>query len=142
MVFWYHAHGPAPSMILAAVFFFLALQAQVGKLPFDIPEAEQELMGGTFIEQSGPKYALLRWSLMAKQVVFCSVFCQVFIPWPMMEHIAWDVLINLAKVFALVLIIALIDVVNPRLRIDQSVRYFLHLGFFSLTAIFLALAGF
>jgi formate hydrogenlyase subunit 4 len=142
MVFWYHAHGPTPSMILAAVFFFLALQAQVGKLPFDIPEAEQEIMGGTFIEQSGPKYALLRWSLMAKQVVFCSVFCQVFIPWPMAGYIAWDVLINLAKVFVLVLIIALIDAVNPRLRIDQSVRYYLHLGFFSLSAIFIALAGF
>jgi len=142
IVLWYHARGPVPSMILAAVFFFLALQAQVGKLPFDIPEAEQEIMGGTFIEQSGPKYALLRWSLMAKQVVFCSVFCQIFIPWPMVGHIAWDVLISLAKVFVLVLIIALIDVVNPRLRIDQSVKYYLHLGFFSLSAIFVALAGF
>jgi formate hydrogenlyase subunit 4 len=142
MALWYHAHGPAPSMILAALFLFLALQAQIGKLPFDIPEAEQEIMGGTFIEQSGPQYALLRWSMMAKQIVFCSVFCQIFIPWPMMGHIAWDVLIHLAKVFVLVLILALIDVVNPRLRIDQSVRYYLHLGFFSLSAIFVALAGF
>jgi formate hydrogenlyase subunit 4 len=141
MVFWYHAHGPAPSMILAALFLFLALQAQVGKLPFDIPEAEQEVMGGTFIEQSGPTYALLRWSMMAKQIVFCSVFCQVFIPWPIMGHIAWDVLIHLVKVFVLVLILALIDVVNPRLRIDQSVRYYLCLGFVSLSAIVLALAG-
>jgi formate hydrogenlyase subunit 4 len=141
MVSWYHAHGPAPSMILAALFLFLALQAQVGKLPFDIPEAEQEIMGGTFIEQSGPTYALLRWSMMAKQIVFCSVFCQVFIPWPMMGHIAWDVLIHLVKVFVLVLILALIDVVNPRLRIDQSVRYYLCLGFVSLSAMVLALAG-
>jgi len=60
----------------------------------------------------------------------------------MAGYIAWDVLINLAKVFGLILLIALIDVVNPRLRIDQSVRYYLHLGFFSLSAIFIALAGF
>ncbi len=139
---WVHGHGPVPSMVLAALFLFLALQAQIGKLPFDIPEAEQEVMGGTFIEQSGPKYALLRWSMMAKQMVFCSVFCQIFIPWPMIGHIVWDVLINLAKVLVLVLILALIDVVNPRLRIDQSVRYYLHLGFFSLSAVFVALAGF
>ena len=139
---YYHVYGyPAPSMILAAVFLFLALQAQVGKLPFDIPEAEQEVMGGAFIEQSGPKYALLRWSMMAKQIVFCSVFCQVFIPWPMIGHLGWDVLINLAKVFVLVLVIALIDVVNPRLRIDQSVRYYLYLAFFSLSAIVAALIG-
>jgi len=141
MILWYHANGPAPSMILAAIFLFLALQAQVGKLPFDIPEAEQEVMGGAFIEQSGSKYALLRWSMMAKQIVFCSVFCQIFIPWPMMGHLAWDVLINLAKVFLLILIIALIDVVNPRLRIDQSVRYYLYLFLFSLSAIVAALAG-
>jgi formate hydrogenlyase subunit 4 len=141
MALWHHAHGPAPSMILAALFLFLALQAQIGKLPFDIPEAEQEVMGGAFVEQSGPTYALLRWSMMAKQIVFCSVFCQIFIPWPMMGQIAWDVLINLAKVLVLVLILALIDVVNPRLRIDQSVRYYLCLGFVSLSVIVLALAG-
>jgi len=141
MVFWYHANGPTASMILGAIFLFLALQAQVGKLPFDIAEAEQEVMGGAFIEQSGPKYALLRWSMMAKQIVFCSVFTQVFIPWPMTGYLAWDVLINLAKVFVLVLVIGLIDVVNPRLRIDQSVRYYLYLAFFSLIAIVAALAG-
>jgi formate hydrogenlyase subunit 4 len=59
----------------------------------------------------------------------------------MMGHIAGDVLIHLAKVFILVLILALIDVVNPRLRIDQAVRYYLCLGFVSLSAIVLALAG-
>jgi formate hydrogenlyase subunit 4 len=141
MVSWYHTNGPTVSMILATVFLFLALQAQVGKLPFDIAEAEQEIMGGAFIEQSGPKYALLRWSMMAKQIVFCSIFCQIFIPWPMIGHLAWDILINLAKVFVLVLVIALIDVVNPRLRIDQSVKYYLYLSLFSLSAIAFALAG-
>jgi formate hydrogenlyase subunit 4 len=141
MVFWYHANGPSISMILAAIFLFLALQAQVGKLPFDIAEADQEIMGGAFIEQSGPKYALLRWSMMAKQIVFCSIFTQVFIPWPMIGNLAWDVLINMAKVFVLVLVIAVIDVVNPRLRIDQSVRYYLFLSAFSLIAIGFALVG-
>lgn len=141
MVYWYHANGPTVSMIVAAIFLFLALQAQVGKLPFDIAEAEQEIMGGTFIEQSGPKYALLRWSMMAKQIVFCSVFSQIFIPWPMMGNLALDVLINLAKVFVLVLLIAVIDVVNPRLRIDQSLKYYLCLTLLSLIAIPLALAG-
>jgi len=141
MVLWYHTHGPSASMIVAAIFLFLALQAQVGKLPFDIAEADQEIMGGGFIEQSGPKYALLRWSMMAKQIVFCSIFTQVFIPWPMVGNLAWDVLINLAKVLVLVLIIAVIDVVNPRLRIDQSVRYYLYLSLFALIAVGLALAG-
>jgi formate hydrogenlyase subunit 4 len=141
MVNWYYFNGPSLSMIVATIFLFLALQAQIGKLPFDIAEAEQEVMGGPFIEQSGPQYALLRWMVMAKQVVFASLFVQVFIPWPRMGNISWDVLIHLAKVLLLVIIIGLIDVVNPRLRIDQSIRYYLILAFFSLGGIAFAVIG-
>ncbi len=141
MVNWYYFHGPSLSMIVATIFLFLALQAQVGKLPFDIAEAEQEVMGGAFIEQSGPQYALLRWSMMAKQIVFCSIFCQVFIPWPRTGNLAWDVLIHLAKVLVLVIIIGFIDVVNPRLRIDQAIKYYLILAFFSLGGIAFAAIG-
>lgn len=141
MVFWYHANGPNVSMVLATIFLFLALQAQVGKLPFDIAEAEQEIVGGAFIEQSGPKYALLRWSMMAKQIVFCSIFCQVFIPWPMRGNLVWDVLINLAKILIVILLIAVIDVVNPRLRIDQAMRYYLYLSSLSLISVAFALIG-
>ena len=141
MLAWYHIHGPIASMVIAAVFFFLALQAQVGKLPFDIPEAETEIVGGVFIEQSGPKYALFRWYMMAKQMVFCFVFVQIFIPWPRFDFVPLDILANLVKVLVLVSIIALIDVVNPRLRIDQAVKYYLFLVLFSLGSVAFALIG-
>lgn len=141
MVNWYHLHGLSISMIIATIFLFLALQAQVGKLPFDMAEAESEIAGGLFIEQSGPKYALLRWAMMAKQIIFASIFAQVFIPWPRMGNLAWDILIHLAKVLVLVIIIGLIDVVNPRLRIDQAIRYYIALVFFSLGGIAFAVIG-
>jgi formate hydrogenlyase subunit 4 len=141
MLAWYHLHGPVASMLIAAVFLFLALQAQVGKLPFDIPEAETEIVGGVFIEQSGPKYALFKWYMMAKQLIFCSVFVQIFIPWPRFDFVPLDVLTNLVKVLILVSIIALIDVVNPRLRIDQAVKYYLFLIFFSLGGVAFAIIG-
>ena len=141
MLAWYHLHGPVASMLIAAVFLFLALQAQVGKLPFDIPEAETEIVGGVFIEQSGPKYALFKWYMMAKQIIFCFVFVQIFIPWPRFDFVPLNVLINLVKVLVLVLIIALIDVVNPRLRIDQAIKYYLFLVLFSLGSIAFALIG-
>lgn len=141
MVNWYHFHGPSISMIIATIFLFLGLQAQVGKLPFDMAEAESEIAGGLFIEQSGPKYALLRWAMMAKQIIFASVFVQVFIPWPRIGNLAWDILIHLAKVLVLVIVIGLIDVVNPRLRIDQAIKYYLALIFFSLGGIAFAVIG-
>ena len=45
MVDWYHFNGPSISMIIATIFLFLALQAQIGKLPFDMAEAEQRDSG-------------------------------------------------------------------------------------------------
>jgi formate hydrogenlyase subunit 4 len=141
MANWYHFHGLSISMIIATIFLFLALQAQVGKLPFDMAEAESEIAGGLFIEQSGPRYALLRWSMMAKQIIFASVFAQVFIPWPQTGNLAWGILIHLAKVLGLVIIIGLIDVVNPRLRIDQAIKYYLTLVFLSLGGIAFAVIG-
>ncbi|NIQ98745.1 MAG: hydrogenase 3 membrane subunit, partial [Gemmatimonadales bacterium] len=70
---------------IAALALLLSLQAQVGKLPFDIAEADQEIMGGPFIEQSGPKLALYKWSLWAKLVVFAAILCSVFVPWPRLD---------------------------------------------------------
>ena len=141
MVNWYHFNGPSISMLIATVFLFLALQAQVGKLPFDIAEAEQEIVGGVFIEQSGPKYALLRWAMMAKQIIFVSVFVQVFIPWPRSGMLALDIVTHLAKVLGIVILIGLIDVVNPRLRIDQALKYYLTLVFLSVGGIAFAVIG-
>ena len=41
---------PDISMIIGAIAFFLVLQPEVGKVPFDIAEAEQEIMEGPLIE--------------------------------------------------------------------------------------------
>jgi len=118
------AVGPSVSMVVAAAAFALALQAQVGKLPFDIAEAEQEIMEGPFIERSGPGLALFKLASYAKLLIFGSVLMQVFIPWPRFGFWPADLALNFAKVGVLVLVVGLVNVVNPRLRIDQSMAYF------------------
>lgn len=139
IVMWYIANGPTVSMGIAGLSTFLAVQAQLGKLPFDIPEADQEIMGGVFVEMSGPKYALFKWAFLAKQIIFLSLFCQVFIPWPT-TFILWvDVLINIVKVLLVVVFVCIIDVVNPRLRIDQAIRYFFIIIFVALMGLVFAL---
>jgi len=148
---WQLAHGLTAPTLFAAVALFLALQVQAGKLPFDIAEAEQELMGGPFIEMSGPKLALFKWMFWAKQVVFASILTAVFLPWP---HItpalfgggdvaavvagALAVVVNLVKILVVVVLIGLVDVVVPRLRIDQALNYFLALMFVALVGLALA----
>ncbi|MEN2994754.1 MAG: NADH-quinone oxidoreductase subunit H [Thermodesulfovibrio sp.] len=141
IVSWYYSNGPNVSMLLSTVCVFLSLQALIGKIPFDISEAEQEIAEGVLIELSGPKYACVKWANMSRQVLFCLVFTQIFIPWPLSENSLINIIISLIKVTAIIFISTLIESLNPRLRIDQALKYNLTLALFSLTSIFLALLG-
>jgi formate hydrogenlyase subunit 4 len=141
IVVWHLKNGPSLSMIIAAVSFFLIIQAQVAKLPFDVAEADQEIMEGPFIESSGPRLALFKWSFYAKQVIYSSLFLEIFIPWPKTGMIPVDILINLVKVLIVLLIVGVIDVVNPRLRIDQALKYFTGVAIVSLIALAFAVIG-
>lgn len=141
IVSWYYTNGPNVSMLLATVCVFLSLQALIGKIPFDISEAEQEIAEGVLIELSGPKYACVKWSNMSRQVLFCLVFTQIFCPWPVTTNFLLNIVITLFKVTIIIFISTLIEALNPRLRIDQALKYNLTLALFSLTSIFLALLG-
>jgi formate hydrogenlyase subunit 4 len=141
IVAWQLAHGPTISMAIAGIAFFLALQAQAGKLPFDIPEADQEIMGGPLIEQSGPRLALFRWAAWSKQFVLAVLLVEVFLPWPAIGIFALDLVLTLVKAFVVLVVVALVDVVNPRLRIDQAMDYYLRVGFSSIAALAFAVIG-
>ncbi len=136
-----YVNGPSISMVVAAVALFLALQAQIGKLPFDIPEAETEIMGGPFIELSGPKLALFQWAFFARQIVYASVLAAIFIPWGTGFALPWNIAAHLLKVIVIILLVGLIDVVNPRLRIDQAMTYFFGVIFVALVGMGFALIG-
>jgi formate hydrogenlyase subunit 4 len=141
IVDWQVSNGPSISMAIAGIAFFLALQAQAGKLPFDIAEADQEIMGGPLVEQSGPRLALFRWAQWAKQLVFAILLIEVFLPWPRFGILPMDLIITLAKVLAVLVLVAVIDVVNPRLRIDQAMGYFMRVAVSSLAALAFAVIG-
>jgi len=120
------------SMTISAVGFFLAMQAQMAKLPFDIVEADQEIMEGPFLEYSGPSLAMFKWSFYIKEFLFASLFFRVFVNWPNFHNFdmpgalatALNIVTNFAEAFLILSVIALIDATNPRLRIDQSLRVF------------------
>ncbi len=66
--------APSLSFIICGAAFFLALQPELAKIPFDLAEAEQEIMEGPFIEYSGRKLALLKWSFYSKQIGLITRF--------------------------------------------------------------------
>ena len=50
-------------------------------MPFDMSEAETEIMEGPLMEYSGPKLALFKYAQMAKLVVYSALFVALFVPW-------------------------------------------------------------
>jgi formate hydrogenlyase subunit 4 len=141
IVDWQVWNGPSVSMAIAGIAFFLALQAQAGKLPFDIAEADQEIMGGPLVEQSGPRLALFRWALWMKQLIFALLLIEVFFPWPRFGVLPIDLIVTVVKVLVILVAVAVVDVVNPRLRIDQAMGYFMRVAVSSLAALAFAVIG-
>jgi len=141
IVNWQVQNGPSISMAIGGVAFFLALQGLAGKLPFDIAEADQEIMGGSLVEQSGPRLALFRWAIWTKQLVLAFLLVEVFFPWPRLGVSVLDLALTVVKVLVVLIFVAVIDVVNPRLRIDQAMGYFMRVAVSSLAALAFAVIG-
>lgn len=132
---------PWSGAIMFAV-MLISFQAFVQKVPFDISEAETELMDGPLMEYSGPKLAIFKYAQMAKLVVYSGIFVALFVPWgsALPGPIAW--LLFWVKVSVLVLLVTLIAATHARYRIDQALRYFAGLLAIALAALMLASYGF
>ncbi len=134
-------NGYSWAVVIMLVLYLMALQAFVGKLPFDIAEAEQEILEGPFIEYSGPNYALFKYSMMLKQMFYAALFVLVFIPFLYTGIYALDLVIQLMEIACVYVFIALIGSTNPRLRIDQAVKYYVSLIIVALVAVGLSVYG-
>jgi formate hydrogenlyase subunit 4 len=132
---------PWSGFIMFAV-ILLSFQAFVDRLPFDISEAETEIMEGPLMEYSGPKLALFKYASMAKLVIFSALFVAIFVPWgsELAAPVGW--LLYWAKVFILVLLVTLVAATHARYRIDQAIRYFASLLVAALAALVLATYGY
>ncbi|MFH1854605.1 MAG: complex I subunit 1 family protein [Candidatus Omnitrophota bacterium] len=101
------------SGILATLVAIFCMQAKLGLVPFDMAEAETEIMGGIYIEYSGILLAVLKLTkaimMVALPVFLTSIFWGGFNVW---------------KYIILLVIIILIRNTNPRVRIDQALRFF------------------
>ncbi len=106
------------SGVLAFIAAFFAMQAKLGLAPFDISEAEQEIMGGTLIEYSGLLLAVFK---LAKAVLLYTMPL-LLISLFMGKDLGWMLIIP--KYIGIVLLIILVKNTNPRIRIDQALRFF------------------
>ena len=132
---------PWSGLIMVAV-MLLSFQAFVQRTPFDICEAETELMEGPLLEYSGPKLALFQYAQMAQLIIYSALFAGLFLPWGAQLPFPLGWLLFWAKVFGMVLLVTVIAATHARYRIDQALRYFAGLLGVSAVALLLATFGY
>lgn len=132
--------GLLSGLLLLGVMMF-AFQAFVGRAPFDLTEAETEIMEGPLIEYSGPKLALFKYAHMVKLFVYAGLFTALFVPRVSTGLALADFVIFLACQFALVLLATLVAATHARYRIDQVVRYYAVLFGLSVGTLTLSVVG-
>jgi formate hydrogenlyase subunit 4 len=107
-----------------AIAFLLCIQAKLGFIPFDIPEAKTEIMAGIYTEYSGVLLGLFKLSKAMLLFLLPSLMVSLFFPGPVTGVYLLDLFIHLAKVAVVVLIISVLVAANPRLRIDQALKFY------------------
>lgn len=123
-----------PGIVMIIVSLF-GLQAFVARQPFDIAEAEQELLGGPFIEYSGPNYALFKYYMFLKQMFYAYLPIAMFVPLIKSGNFALDLAVQMVLTAVVFMLIGLLGATHPRYRIDQALKYFAVLFLVALGAI-------
>ncbi|HEY3009475.1 MAG TPA: NADH-quinone oxidoreductase subunit NuoH [Micromonosporaceae bacterium] len=135
-LFGWHPTVPSWYAILLIPSFLIYLVSAVGetnRAPFDLPEAETELVAGYMTEYSSLKFALYYLAEYINMVTVSAVATTLFLggwraPWPITEFWAgansgwWPLLWFLGKVVLLVFGFVWLRGTLPRLRYDQFMR--------------------
>ena len=110
------------------VIFFISALAETNRPPFDLPEAEAELVSGYQTEYSGMMYAMFWLGEYANILLMCAMGAILFLggwmspidvyPFTLVPGAIWLIL----KILLLFILFALVKAIVPRYRYDQLMR--------------------
>jgi len=110
------------------VIFFISALAETNRPPFDLPEAEAELVAGYQTEYSGMMYAMFWLGEYANILLMCALGSILFLggwlspidvyPFTLIPSALWLIF----KILFLFILFALVKAVVPRYRYDQLMR--------------------
>jgi NADH-quinone oxidoreductase subunit H len=103
---------------LAAIAVLLAILVKLHIKPFDIPEAEAEIVGGLTTEYSGKLLGLLETTKVIMVFVLCALFVDLFLWIPSTGIAAWAIFI--VGLAATGVVLGLVNALFARFRIDQA----------------------
>jgi len=110
------------------VVFFISALAETNRPPFDLPEAESELVAGYQTEYSGMMYAMFWLGEYANILLLCALGSILFLggwlspidfyPFNLLPGVFWMI----SKILILFILFALVKAIVPRYRFDQLMR--------------------
>jgi len=117
--------GGVPFILLqpvAGILYFIGITAETNRAPFDIPEAESELVGGFHTEYSGMRFAMFFFAEYTNMLVLGALGATLFLggwlgPW--LPGPVWLLL----KAYAIVFVMIWMRWTFPRLRFDQLMSF-------------------
>lgn len=114
---WFIVYQPVAFLV-----YFISAVAEVNRAPFDIAEAESELVAGFHTEYSGMKFAMFFLAEYTNMFVVSAVAAALFLGgWqgPFLPGAAWFLL----KVYFLIFVMMWVRWTFPRLRVDQLMHF-------------------
>jgi NADH-quinone oxidoreductase subunit H len=119
-------------LIPSFLIYLAAMVGETNRAPFDLPEAEGELVGGFHTEYSSLKFALFFLAEYINMVTVSTLATTLFLggwraPWPLSlwdgaNHGYWPLLWFLAKVMLFIFVFIWLRGTLPRLRYDQFMK--------------------
>ena len=110
------------------VIFFISALAETNRPPFDLPEAEAELVAGYQTEYSGMMYAMFWLGEYANILLMCAMGSILFLggwispidsyPFNLIPPVIWFI----SKILLLFILFALVKAIVPRYRYDQLMK--------------------
>ena len=134
---WNILRGPFPQ-IFSFLIFLIAAFAETNRVPFDLPEAENELVAGFHTEYSSMKFASFFMAEYANMITVSCMATLLFLggwvaPWPAEYGSSFVPVV----IFAVAGIVALIHSMNPARRRDRYTLPVFGIVFLIIAAIFL-----
>ncbi|HEY6798759.1 MAG TPA: NADH-quinone oxidoreductase subunit NuoH [Kineosporiaceae bacterium] len=120
---------------VAFVIYCIAMVGETNRAPFDLPEAEGELVGGFHTEYSSLKFALFFLAEYVNLITVSAIATTLFLggwraPWPlsaigggMLNRDWWPVLWFVLKTLVFIFVFIWLRGTLPRLRYDQFMRF-------------------
>jgi len=114
-------------MLAMMVVFFISALAETNRPPFDLPEAESELVAGYQVEYSSTPYLLFMIGEYLNIVLMCAMINILFLggwhlPWGPLDNPALGFVFFGVKIWAIFFLFAMVKAIVPRYRYDQLMR--------------------